>query len=124
LRPAGKTKRIQQYSLSAKWDFLGLSYSFKALKGALKVLQGHKRELDDFAASRLLLSQCRRDEGRDAVRYNTIPKHIRAFQCTSGQDIAFMLPHHSAEERSHLLQLANSPPAHCGLAVPCKAETQ
>lgn len=51
-------KRIQQYSLSAKQDFLGLSYFFKALGEALKVLQGYKRELDDTPASSLLLSQC------------------------------------------------------------------
>lgn len=58
LRCIGTTKRIQQYSLSAKQDFLGLSYFLKALGGALKVLQGHKRELDDTPAISLLLSQC------------------------------------------------------------------
>lgn len=52
------TKRIQQYGLSAKEDFLGLSYFFKALGGTLKVLQCYKRELDDAPASSLLLSNC------------------------------------------------------------------
>lgn len=121
LRLTGTAKRIWQHSLSAKQDFLGLSYFLKAFGGALKVLQCHERELDDTPAISLLLSQCGIVKAvmlHDALQSPNITEHLSVLQAKILHSQLLTIALMKAFTCSSLLILLN----HCGLPALCSGK--